>query len=35
MESNINKAEDLKKFLKNLPPIIAVQEFVYTKINED
>ncbi|MDD3262938.1 MAG: hypothetical protein PHR61_03750 [Candidatus Absconditabacteria bacterium] len=35
MESNVNKAEDLKKFLKNLPPIIAVQEFVYTKINED
>lgn len=35
MESNVNKAEDLKKFLKNLPPIMAVQEFVYTKINEE
>ncbi len=34
MENNPNKTEDLKKFLRNLPPIIAVQDFVYTKLNE-
>jgi len=34
MKDNTNKTEDLKKFLKNMPPIIAVQEFVYNKIQE-
>lgn len=34
MKDNINKTEDLKEFLRNLPPIIAIQEFEYTKINE-
>lgn len=32
MKDNINKAEDLKKFLMNIPPIIAIQNFEYTKV---
>ncbi|HCY21620.1 TPA: hypothetical protein DIC40_07415 [Patescibacteria group bacterium] len=34
MKDNTNKTEDLKDFLKNMPPIIAVQEFMYTKVQE-
>lgn len=34
MKDNVNKTEDLRNFLKNMPPIIAVQEFIYNKIEE-
>ncbi len=35
MKDNTNKAEDLKKILRDLPPIIAVKEFEYNKIQEN
>jgi hypothetical protein len=35
IKDNVNKTDDLKEFLRNLPPIIAVQDFVYSKIQEE
>lgn len=34
IEENQNKVDDFKLFLKNMPPIMAIQDFVYTKTNE-
>lgn len=34
IKDNVQKADDLKEFLKNMPPIMAVQDFIYTKIQE-
>ncbi len=34
LEKNQNKTEDLKKFIKNLAPIMTIQDFVYTRVGD-
>ncbi len=35
IKDNENKSEEFKTFLKNLPPLIAVQEFVFDQIQDN